>query len=58
MSSFIVITVPADGLAPLGAKPSAGSVMTHLGFRIDKKPGRERVKTLVCFTAFLSTAVS
>ena len=25
---FVVITLPADGLAPLGAKPSAGRVMT------------------------------
>ena len=30
MSYFIVSTVPADGLAPLGARPSAGTVMTKL----------------------------
>ena len=28
MSIFVVITVPADVLAPLGARPSAGTVMT------------------------------
>ena len=28
MCNFIVNTVPADGLAPLGARPSAGTVMT------------------------------
>ena len=28
--NFVVITVPADGLAPLGARPSAGTVMTNL----------------------------
>ena len=27
-SNFAVMTVPADGLAPLGARPSAGTVMT------------------------------
>ena len=27
MFSFVVSTVPADGLAPLGAGPSAGTVM-------------------------------
>ena len=26
--NLVVSTVPADGLAPLGAKPSAGAVMT------------------------------
>ena len=29
--NFEVITVPADGLAPLGARPSAGTVMTKFG---------------------------
>ena len=28
MSNSVVSAVPADGLAPLGAKPSAGTVMT------------------------------
>ena len=28
MTNFAVITVPADGQAPLGAWPSAGTVMT------------------------------
>ena len=27
MSNIIIITVPADGLAPNGARPSAGTVM-------------------------------
>ena len=30
MSEFVVSTVPADGLAPLGARPSAGTVMTNI----------------------------
>ena len=30
MSNFIVSIVPADGLAPLGARSSAGTVMTKL----------------------------
>ena len=33
-SNFIVITVPADGLAPNGARPSAVTVMTRFGSRI------------------------
>ena len=28
LSKFVISTVPADGLAPLGARPSAGTVMT------------------------------
>ena len=28
ITNFKVIIVPADGLAPLGARPSAGTVMT------------------------------
>ena len=28
---FVVSTVPADGLAPNGARPSAGAVMTSSG---------------------------
>ena len=31
---FVINTVPADGLAPLGARPSAGTVMTKFGFYI------------------------
>ena len=30
MSNFVVNTVPADGLAPLGARPSAGTVMIKI----------------------------
>ena len=33
-SNFAVSTVSADGLAPLGARPSAGSVMTDPWFRM------------------------
>ena len=29
MFNVMVTTVPADGLAPLGARPSAGTVMTN-----------------------------
>ena len=32
MFNFVVITVPADVLAPLGARASAGTVMTKSGF--------------------------
>ena len=31
MSNFVVSTAPADGLAPIGAKPSAGTTMTKFG---------------------------
>ena len=37
MSDFVVIPVPADGLAPLGARPSAGTVKTELGSYICTK---------------------
>ena len=36
MSNVIVSTVAADVLAPLGARPSAGTVMTMSGSRIHK----------------------
>ena len=28
LSNYVIMTVPADGLAPLGARPSADTVMT------------------------------
>ena len=31
MSNRVFSTVPAEGLAPLGARPSAGIVMTKYG---------------------------
>ena len=34
MYNFEVITVPADGLAPLSARPSAGKAMTMFRFCI------------------------
>ena len=34
MHIFVVISVPADGLAPLGARTSAGTVMTKFGLVI------------------------
>ena len=37
MLNFIVITVPADGLAPVGARPSAGTVMTKFRSYIFKQ---------------------
>ena len=36
--NLIVWTVPADGLAPLGARTSAGTVMTIFGYCIHRKP--------------------
>ena len=38
MSDFVIITVPADGLAPTGARPSAGTVMTISRFLIQTVP--------------------
>ena len=34
MSTFVVSTVPADGLAPSGARLSAGTVMSKPGSQI------------------------
>ena len=34
MSNSVVITVPADGLAPSGARPSADTVMTKAGLHL------------------------
>ena len=34
----LVRTVPADGLAPLGARPSAGTVLTKFGYRVYTEP--------------------
>ena len=34
MTNCVVSTVPADGLASLDARPSAGTVMTKFGFQI------------------------
>ena len=33
MCNFVVITLPADGLAPIGARPSAGMVMVRLIYK-------------------------
>ena len=44
MFSIVIITVTADGLAPLGARPSAGKVMTKFGSRIYTRPALERDK--------------
>ena len=43
MCNFSVSTVPADGRTPLGAGPSAGTVMTKLG------SGRCSIKILLYF---------
>ena len=32
MFNFVVITMPADALAPLGVRASAGTVMTKLAY--------------------------
>ena len=34
MCMFVIITVHADGLAPLGARPSASIVMTKYGSHV------------------------
>ena len=34
MSNFVISTVPADGLAPLGARTSADTEMTKDKYRI------------------------
>ena len=36
VDNVVVSTVPADGLAPRGVKPSAATVMTKFGFCIYK----------------------
>ena len=41
---FVVITLPADGLAPLGAKPSADTVMTPFVYCICTWPALEVVR--------------
>ena len=41
VSDSAVITVPADGLAPLGARASAGTVTTKPGSCISPGPARE-----------------
>ena len=41
MTSFIVTTVPADGLALLGARPSAHTVMTKIMHNIYTGPALE-----------------
>ena len=35
MPNFVVNTVPADGLAPFSARPSAGTVMTKSMYVLD-----------------------
>ena len=41
MHIFVVISVPADGLAPFGARTSAGTVMTKFGLIIYMGPALE-----------------
>ena len=43
MSKFWVITVSADGPAPLGAGPSAGTVMTKFQSYIKMGPALEEL---------------
>ena len=52
MSHYLVSTVPEDGLAPLGARPSVGTVMITFGFLIYK--GITLVFSYVfgCFSVF------
>ena len=38
MNNFVLIAVPANGLAPLGARPFAGTVMTDFKFCKCRKP--------------------
>ena len=42
MSDFEVVTVAADALAPLGARASAGIVMTKFESSIDMGPAFEQ----------------
>ena len=43
MFNLEVSTVPADGLAPVGARPSAGSVMTTFRAQIYTGPALEEL---------------
>ena len=38
MPNFVVITVPANGLAPSGARPDVGTEMTKFGAHIHMRP--------------------
>ena len=48
MHYFVINTVVADGLTPLGGRPSAGTVMTNVGFLIDPGPAREELEHTNC----------
>ena len=46
MSNFVGCTAPADGLAPSGARASAGTVMTRFGSLIHMGPTLEGITHL------------
>ena len=50
--TFVVVTMPADALAPLGARPSAGTVMTEVLSHICMGPAMERVNIFLRFQKF------
>ena len=47
MSNFVVSTAPADGLAAIGAKPSAGTTMTKFGPCKSMGPALERLNVFL-----------
>ena len=52
MFNFIVSTVPADALAPRGARPNAGTVMNNFRYRMRMEPGRNtEIIYMVCIPA-------
>ena len=48
MSIFSAITVSADGLAPVGARPSADTIMTKFSFYIHIGPAFECLNCIHC----------
>ena len=49
MSNYVAITVPADGLAPLGARPSAGTVIINFDSHIYTGVALEGYKLIITF---------
>ena len=55
MAIFLVIIVPTDGLAPLGARPSAETVMTKIASHIWNYSSTWKVKDKLCYLLYIWT---
>ena len=53
MSDYEIKTVLADGLAPTGARPSAGTVLTKIESYKHTEAANERLKQTECWTSKL-----